>query len=664
MRQSMRITELDIAGFGKLLNKKLQLENGLNVIYGDNEAGKTSLHTFIMGMFFGLKRKAVLKDGTPTDLKKFEPWYSDIYGGKLTYIRKDNKKFIIERNFKKRNCIIYDEKLEDITKQFKSTKTKGVDVLNTHFDISEELFQRVSVINQKEGRIQKENKDELISQILNIFKTGYEDISVKNAQALLKKAVNENIGTGRTDKRPLNILDDKLNSIKKELSQQTIAKENDSEYARLVEEKSKTADSISKKISDLKQKIPFIEERDSFLKQNREYEIANKSFQSITAIKKRTGLCQEEINDLRENITESDKNGKLQKVKKSGRQLTIITILMAAVLISMVCLYIFSGFSPIGMILSSVFTAASLIIKIYNNKRIKKYKHNEKELKKIKEKIQLQEENIDRYNKEIEEKLSDVSAFINIKIESQEDLEAFISNTLKGIERYKQTRSKEESIKSIPDKENLREQIAKLEKERVETLIELEGYKTELKNHRKQESEIQKLVEEKAELEKKKVGLMDLKEKLELSMKLLEESADEMKNDFTPGLISQMEKLVIRLTDNKYKSLRTDTNLMLKAIEEKDSGIRDVLSLSSGTVDQMYLILRMSLAGYISKNREEMPFIFDEPFMQFDDKRIMNTLYILKENYNDRQIILFTCKSREIELIQKVFKEDSKVINL
>ena len=52
----MKIRELYLKNFGKFTGKKIVLKDGINLFYGENESGKTTIHTFIKGMLFGLQR--------------------------------------------------------------------------------------------------------------------------------------------------------------------------------------------------------------------------------------------------------------------------------------------------------------------------------------------------------------------------------------------------------------------------------------------------------------------------------------------------------------------------------------------------------------------------------------------------------------------------------
>mgnify|MGYP000626955263 CR=1 FL=1 len=55
--EPMKILSLHIDGFGKLHDQDISFQDGMNVVYGKNEAGKSTLHTFIKGMLFGLERQ-------------------------------------------------------------------------------------------------------------------------------------------------------------------------------------------------------------------------------------------------------------------------------------------------------------------------------------------------------------------------------------------------------------------------------------------------------------------------------------------------------------------------------------------------------------------------------------------------------------------------------
>lgn len=98
----MKILSLHIDGFGKLNDLDLSFEDGLNVLYGKNEAGKSTLHTFIRGMLFGIERQRGRASKNDT-YSRFEPWSgTGAYQGWLR-LESQGEIFRIERRFQKGN---------------------------------------------------------------------------------------------------------------------------------------------------------------------------------------------------------------------------------------------------------------------------------------------------------------------------------------------------------------------------------------------------------------------------------------------------------------------------------------------------------------------------------------------------------------------------------
>lgn len=94
----MQIKEARIFNFGKLQNVNLSFKEGLNVIYGANEQGKTTLHAFLLGMLFGME-KGRGRAGVADAYSRYEPWHApSFYSGALRF-RVGEQPFYLERNF-------------------------------------------------------------------------------------------------------------------------------------------------------------------------------------------------------------------------------------------------------------------------------------------------------------------------------------------------------------------------------------------------------------------------------------------------------------------------------------------------------------------------------------------------------------------------------------
>lgn len=96
----MIIRKLQLRNFGKFQNKEILLKEGINIIYGENESGKSTIHSFLQSMFFGIRRMRGKASKTDT-YSKYTPWeQAGWYEGSMTFSCGD-KQFRLERKFQK-----------------------------------------------------------------------------------------------------------------------------------------------------------------------------------------------------------------------------------------------------------------------------------------------------------------------------------------------------------------------------------------------------------------------------------------------------------------------------------------------------------------------------------------------------------------------------------
>lgn len=98
----MIIKRITVRNFGKLQDRSMEFSDGINVLYGDNESGKTTTHTFVRSMLYGIQRqrgRAARKDA----YNLYLPWKNSAdYGGTL-WFENGGKNFRLTRNFYKEN---------------------------------------------------------------------------------------------------------------------------------------------------------------------------------------------------------------------------------------------------------------------------------------------------------------------------------------------------------------------------------------------------------------------------------------------------------------------------------------------------------------------------------------------------------------------------------
>ena len=209
----MKIDKLKINSYGRIENKDIELKQGINIIKGYNEAGKSTLLSFINSILYGIDKKK--QNSYISEFDRYMPWISDDFSGSVKYTLDNNLKYEVFRNFKKKNPVIYDENKNDISKLFKSTKN-GIDFLEEQTGIDKVTFQNSGISYQKLVVLDEKEKSQMVQKMTNLVSTGEENISYNN---LLKKLSNrqiEEIGTSRTKKRPINDIEEALLKLEQE----------------------------------------------------------------------------------------------------------------------------------------------------------------------------------------------------------------------------------------------------------------------------------------------------------------------------------------------------------------------------------------------------------------------------------------------------------------
>ena len=119
-----------------------------------------------------------------------------------------------------------------------------------------------------------------------------------------------------------------------------------------------------------------------------------------------------------------------------------------------------------------------------------------------------------------------------------------------------------------------------------------------------------------------------------------------MQKNITPKFNQSLSKNVEKISDGKYKNIIINDKI---TVELDDGRYVPAESLSIGTIEQIYLSLRLAIMNEISK--EKLPVMLDEAFAYYDDQRLEAALDFL--NKIDNQVILFTCTNREKEILEK-----------
>ena len=133
-----------------------------------------------------------------------------------------------------------------------------------------------------------------------------------------------------------------------------------------------------------------------------------------------------------------------------------------------------------------------------------------------------------------------------------------------------------------------------------------------------------------------------------LALDTLVQARQELQRKFAPRIAASAQVFLRRLTADRYERLMLREGLSLLAAAGQQEIMRELQWYSDGTADQLYLALRLAVAKELIP---DAPLVLDDAFVRFDDSRLKAALEILQEEASCKQVILFTCQSREKDLI-------------
>ena len=590
----MKINKIKINQYGKLNNKIINLEK-FNLIYGKNESGKSTLLNFIIDMFFGISKN---KEGKKiSDFDKYYPWSENIFSGNLEYELDNKNKFSIFRNFLKKNPEVYDENNNEISAQFGIHKKEGNQFFINQTGVDKSMLKSTVVSLQNGTKIDSNSQNQLLQRIANLTESGEEETSYREALRKLEKTQLTEIGTERSQERPLNITKKNIKTYEAKIEEIKEYKSHNLEYEKIKNQ-------IQKNLEEEKNNKIIYEKINNLLNknnlENEKIKIKNKIVEENN--KKIQKKYQEK------NVLEKNKNKKLN-----------LFILLFLIIINLIGIIFIKNkiIKLIMLLLIPIFLIYIIIKNKKNNSKLIDEQIN------ILEKNNLELKNeVENMQKElIKENQSEKNKLINLYGNNISD--SFISEI---------------------------NEIIKDNNEMINDL-ELQLYKLEL-NKKNIEQKLEKLAEYEEKLEIEEEKLKELNEKsfiFETTKELMNTAYEKMKNSVTPKFAENLSRNIEKFSNGKYKKVIVNDEILV----ELDNGQRiSIEKLSTGTIEQIYLALRLSVIDEISN--ETLPIILDETFAYYDDERLKETLLLLNEIPN--QVIILTCTNREKIMLDEIIK--------
>ena len=610
----MNINYLKINGFGKIKNKEIKLNKNINIIYGKNEQGKTTTLKFLETMFYGASKNKNGKD--ISDFEKYKPWLGEEYSGKLIYTLENGEQFEVYREFNKKNPKIYNKKGEDISKTFNIDKTKGNEFFFEQTNIDENTFYSSVLAEQKEIILNSNDRRNIIQKISNMVSTGIDNVSYKKTIDKLNKKYIEEVGTDRTADRPLNKIKERKENLKRKLKE--------------IEYDENNKEEINYKKNKINIQTNNLENKNNLLKEIKIIKEKNKFIEEEINIK--NNLINENKNKI--SLKEKDINKNKKENKKTNKKIMILFMIIFILNIIIFLLKINTKIKFVAFGISLIYFFIYLILKIKNKNKL-----NNKEILELKN----EKNTINKIIIDLENDINNLSE--NMKKVNKEEKELILS-------KYKNIINENIILENFKkDLKTVDEEIKQSDEEYNN--LKFENYTLEIS-----EKNINKNLEEKINLEEQLENIKNEEEEvlrlgqaIELAKNILEKSYEKMKNNITPKFTENLLKNTRGVIGEKYKNIIFNEEEGL-IVETENGNYVNANLLSVGTIDQLYLALRLAIGKEVSN--EDLPIILDEAFAYYDDERLENILLYLNNNFRENQIIIFTCSNREKDILDKI----------
>ena len=612
----MKLLELHIDGFGKFHDQTFVFHDGINVIYGKNEAGKSTLHTFIRSMLFGIERGR--GRAAKNDLySRFEPWEnSGTYEGWLR-LESGGTVYRLERKFRKDNKSF---RLinETLGKEEEPTKALMDQILG---GLNETTYNNTISIGQLKSATEEGMVNELKNYIANLNTTGNISLNITKATSFLrnqKRSLEANLVPDAS--REFTALLTEIRNVEAEIASP--------EYENQLAALQKAREQVKGVIETTRTEK---DELDDKLQKSRQL-LKDHGFSDRRSVENR----REEA----DNLYQSFKRASEECEKKSRKIRMILFFLLFLGGLGAAAFCAFTGFPVIGSLENgysfSVFPICVLLAAVsvvFLGLAVLCWKKDRGFRRQL-------EETKERLSRILETYLSDGTISDGSMNTFRSRLDEFaslcdmVSRSEAAVKKYL------EDIDSLQAKQsNCSELIEKQQR----TQWELEKKLEHLSNCRTRAKALKRTLAENDRIREECAAV-------DLAREIMTDLSSSIRDSFGLYLNKAASSYIAGITGGAYDSMSIDENLGV--FLNTRTRLVPLESVSSGTIDQVYLALRLAAAKLLQNGQEEeYPLIFDDSFTQYDDDRLHTALDWLAKAYGG-QLILFTCHRREAQMLR------------
>jgi DNA repair exonuclease SbcCD ATPase subunit len=596
------------ATFGCLNQSTLELNDGLNLLYASNESGKSTWCAFLLAMLYGLNTRARDKKGIPAEKNRYRPWNGApmegllecIHGGKRIILRRSSENGVLMGNF----SALYAETGETIP------GLTGDNVGERLTGIGREVFERSLLIRQTNLAV--DQSSELEHRIAALISSGDERSSWSEADSRLRewqrsRKYNKTGQIVQLENEALQ-LQERLSQLS-ELWQERLLLENRISEAQtaLLQQNENDAKEAQRQKGELELRwAETAAELDAAQLQLQTLEVQDTERHAEVQ-----GDFKKKIN-LLERVIQKRAHGQLI--------FSLFGLLLSILLSATIFLPGLHTAFPLPTILIAI-ALIGLLIVFGNLLRIHADKRSASEIEWLQEAYKQQQETLTHRDLAWESAAS--------RERAAKQLFSVLSSQLQGVSfRAAETVELQADLSQMMQRQAL-----------------LTGRLQELGDPTQLEAEL----ETNRGLQKR---LQEEYDAISEAILALTDAERELRARFSPELNSRTAVYFSRLTGGAYEKVALERDFTAKTQEIERSALRSALLLSQGTADQLYFALRLAICDLVLPKESTAPLILDDALASFDDHRAELALEILRGLSKGRQILLFTCHSREAKLLE------------
>lgn len=641
------------ARFGTLKGEKLELHEGLNIITAPNESGKSTWCAFLRAMLYGVDSAQRAKAGVLPDKKRYAPWDGGNMSGEMELCWQ-GKDITIARSGKA------SAPMREFTAEYTGTgvpvpELSGVTAGETLTGVSRQVFESSAFIGQSALRVTQ--GPELEKRIAAIVSTGEEDLSYTETDEQLRAWQRRR--RWRTSGE-LPEVEREMETVTAALDELRDAEEETAALEAQVQRLELRCELLRKEVTESRKRA----RKESLARSAETREQLHQAQKTAAETRAEEKHLAQELESGTFGLTSPARvRADLEETANRTHALALAAQQRPAATAALVLLILGAVFLLAGLGLSFVIAAyislpiaaVGVVLLAVGVVLLRKRKA---QLASADAAAQERLEILSDFGVSDEDALLALAVAHEKRYIRWQGADAQAVHAEAALARAEELQQATEAeVLSALDFTGGSGEAAQLSRQLVSAEEELQRAREELAaagGRAKVMGDPMSLRSELMQLQERHGELQSQYDALTLAIDTLRDADTEMRTRFSPRLSARATELFSFLTDGKYDRLQLDRALDAQVRKEGEATGHEALFLSGGAYDQLYLALRLAICELALPEGEKCPLILDDALGNFDDARCKRTLELLRELAKERQILLFSCHSREAALMADV----------